>query len=129
MLEPRRIESNVAPKVFENLRNGNWYYNYNIKSEKVTVAPMGENDTEREETRYSYIQVKMTGRPDYKRCVETIIREYITQSQEFDLINSYNKVKLSLLPKEEVDKVTAEYTEYLKKLDEIKTIVKKDFNL
>ena len=127
MLEPRRIESNVAPKVFEDLGNGNWYYNYDIKSEEVTVAPMGENDTERVETRYNYIQVKMAGRPDYKRCVELVIREHLTQSQEFDLINSYNRATLNLLSDEEVDKVGTEYLDYLQKVTEIKDNIKKDF--
>lgn len=127
MLEPRRIESNVAPKVFEDLGNGNWYYNYDIKSEEVTIAPVGENDTERVETRYNYIQVKMASRPDYKRCVELIIREHLTQSQEFDLINSYNRAALNLLSDKEVEKVSTEYLDYLQKVTEIKSNVKKDF--
>lgn len=127
MLEPRRIDSNVAPKAFENLGNGNWYYNFDIKSERVTVAPMGDEDTTREEIRYSYIQVKMAGKPDYKRCVELVIREYITQSQEFDLINSYNRATFNLLSDDEAEKAGTEYVDYLNKVAEIKSIIKKDF--
>ena len=37
MLEPKRINSNIAPTITENLGNGNWYYNYDIKSEKVEL--------------------------------------------------------------------------------------------
>ena len=127
MLEPRRIDSNVAPKAFENLGNGNWYYNFDIKSERVTVAPMGDEGTTREEIRYSYIQVKMAGKPDYKRCVELVIREYITQSQEFDLINSYNRATFNLLSDDEAEKAGTEYVDYLNKVAEIKSIIKKDF--
>lgn len=127
MLEPRRINSDVKPMVFENLGNGNWYYNFDIKSEKVTIDPIGENNIPKEETRYSYIQVKMPGKPDYKRCVELIIRQFISQSQEFDLINSYNRALFNLLSEEEAEKAGTEYMDYLNKVTEIKTIVKKDF--
>ena len=44
MLEPRRIISNIAPSIIENLGNGNWYYNYDIKSEKVEL-PIQEGET------------------------------------------------------------------------------------
>lgn len=127
MLEPRRIESNVAPKVFEDLGNGNWYYNYGIESRQVTIAPMGEDDTERTETRYSYIQIKMAGKPTYKRCVELVIREYLTQSQEFDLINSYNRAALSLLSDTEAEKAADDYLNYLHIVSGIKDNIKKDF--
>lgn len=127
MLEPRRIESNVAPKVFEDLGNGNWYYNYGIESKQVTIAPMGEDDTERTETRYSYIQIKMTGKTTYKRCVELVIREYLTQNQEFDLINSYNRAALSLLSDTEAEKAADDYLNYLHIVSVIKDNIKKDF--
>lgn len=127
MLEPRRIESNVAPKVFEDLGNGNWYYNYGIESKQVTIAPMGEDDTERTETRHSYIQIKMTGKPTYKRCVELVIREYLTQNQEFDLINSYNRAALSLLSDTEAEKAADDYLNYLHIVSVIKDNIKKDF--
>lgn len=127
MLEPRRIESNVAPQVIENLGNGNFYYNYDIKSEVVTVAPMGDNETETEETRYNYIQVKMAGQPDYKKCVELVIREFITQSQEFDLINSYNRAAFNMLSEDETEKAGEDYIAYLSKVAEIKAKVRQDF--
>lgn len=127
MLEPKRIESNVAPKVFEDLGNGNWYYNCDIQSEVVTVAPMGEDGPEQEETRYNYIQVKMAGKPDYKRCVELVIREYISQSQEFDLINSYNRAVFNMLSEDDANKAGTEYAEYLQKVLEIKAMIKQDF--
>lgn len=128
MLEPRRVESNVAPKVIENLGNGNWYYNYDIRSSIVTIPSIGEEDTEIEETRYSYIQVKMAGKPDYKRCVELIIREYITQSQEFDLVNSYNRAAFNMLSDEDADKAGTEYIDYLNKVTEIKNKIRQDFS-
>ena len=128
MFKPRRIESDIAPRKFIDLGNGNWYYNYDIKSEEVTIAPMGEDDSEKIETRYTYIQVKITGRPDYKRCVQLVIREYLTQNQEFDLINSYNRAAFNLLSDEETEKAGTEYIDYLQKVTEIKNKVKEDFD-
>lgn len=123
MLEPKRIDSNVVPSVIENLGNGNWYYNYDIKSEKVKL-PLQEGETvPQEEIRYNYIQIKLSEKPEYKKCVELLIREFITQTQEFDLINSANKAILSgAKSSEDVTK----YREYLDKVEEIKEQVEKD---
>ena len=123
MLEPKRINSNIAPTITENLGNGNWYYNYDIKSEKIKL-PLQENETvPKEEIRYNYIQIKLSDKPEYKKCVELLIREFITQTQEFDLINSANKALLSgAKSNEDITK----YREYLDKVEEIKEKVAKD---
>ena len=126
MLEPRRIESTIAPLKFEDLGNGNWYYNYDIQSKIVEVLKMDGSGETVNETRWNYIQIKLGSKPEYKKCVEALIRKYITQSQEFDLINSTNRILLS----GETDKVAPpEYIEYLNLLDEIKTKVKADFGM
>ena len=123
MLEPKRINSNITPTITENLGNGNWYYNYDIKSEKIKL-PLQENETvPKEEIRYNYIQIKLSDKPEYKKCVELLIREFITQTQEFDLINSANKAILSgAKSNEDITK----YREYLDKVEEIKEKVAKD---
>ena len=124
MLEPRRIYSNIIPDTIENLGNGNWYYNYDIKSEKVEL-PLQEGETvPKEEIRYNYIQIKLSEKPEYKKCVELLIREFITQAQEFDLINSTNKDILSGVKS---SKNITKYKDYLDKVEEIKTKVKNDF--
>lgn len=124
MLEPKRIYSNIIPTTIENLGNGNWYYNYDIKSEKVEL-PLQEGEiVPKEEIRYNYIQIKLSEKPKYKKCVELLIREFITQTQEFDLINSANKAILSgAKSSEDITK----YKDYLDKVEEIKTKVKNDF--
>ena len=79
MLEPKRIYSNIAPTITENLGNGNWYYNYDIKSEKVELLLQEGETVPKEEIRYNYIQIKLSEKPEYKKCVELLIREFITQ--------------------------------------------------
>lgn len=124
MLEPKRIYSNIIPTIIENLGNGNWYYNYDIKSEKVEL-PLQEGKTvPKEEIRYNYIQIKLSDKPEYKKCVELLIREFITQTQEFDLINSANK---AILANDLTNQDIVKYKKYLTKIEEIKNNVKKDF--
>lgn len=126
MLNPRRIESDTCPPKFINLRDGTWYYNYDIKS-RVAEVPIGDGSNDLvEKTRWSYIQVRITGNPEYKKCVETLIRMHITQNQEFDLINTANRVLLNVGVERTVP---PEYLEYLNLVDKIKTKVKEDFQL
>ena len=77
MLEPKRIDSNIAPAITENLGNGNWYYNYDIKSEKVEL-PLQEGETvPKEEIRYNYIQIKLSEKPEYKKCVNFLLESLL----------------------------------------------------
>ena len=67
--------------------------------------------------------IKLWGKPKYKECVELLIRRFITQTQEFDLINSANKaILLGAKSSEDITK----YREYLDKVEEIKKQVEKD---
>ncbi len=113
------ISSSVKPSVIERLGNNTYYYNYNITSEQKT------NQDGEEETFYNFTQVHLSGLPNCKDCIRNIIREYVSQTEEFDLINSYNKAKLA--GEDDSDDVK-KYTEYIALLSEIKTNVKKDFN-
>lgn len=105
------------------LRNGNWYYNYDIKSEIVTIPPINEGDEEKVETRYNYIQAKIAGIPNYNKCVKAIIRQYVDQDKEFDIINSYNSYQM------DIDAQEIEYEEYLNIIKRVKREVGKDFGI
>lgn len=120
MFTATKIESNIKPNTFESLNNGVWYYNYDI-SEYTTLVRDIETDEEKEETRYSFIQVRIWGKPTYSKCVKAIIREYISVESEFDLINSYNSYQL------DVNTSDGNYVEYLELIKEIKNKVGNDF--
>lgn len=108
------LESNVKPNVIENLGNGYWYYNYNIQEVE------GENGPN-----YTFTQIRVAGKPEYKKCVELILRQYMSESQEFDLINSANKDLMSgITDSINIDK----YKTYLDEVEHIKNIVAKDLN-
>jgi hypothetical protein len=55
--------------------------------------------------------------------VKAIIRAYIDQDEEFDLINSANRVTLGI---NESTEATDNYKQYLELVDTIKANVKKD---
>ena len=114
------VNSTRKPSAVEQLGNNTYYYNYNITSEQKT------NQDGEMQTVYSFIQVHLTGVPDYKDCIKNIIREYVSQTEEFDLINSYNKIQII---GEESSEDMRKYTDYINLLDEIKTNVKRDFNI
>lgn len=125
MLEPRRIEMNVQPNSIEKLGNGTYYYNYDIKSKVVDVIdPETEDVTQ--ETRWTYVQVHLHGQPDHKECIKAIIRQYVDQDEEFDLINSSNSIALGLSDNQ-TDR--QKYLDYLTLVGEIKTKVRADFNV
>ena len=123
MVEPHRIIANVEPATTVNLNNGNWYYNYDIQTE--TVVTSKEVEEYKEETQYNYIQIKLSEKPTYSLCVEALIREYVSQSQEFDLINAANK---DILAGKTTSDNIAKYKDYLSKVEEIKKKVKESFS-
>lgn len=125
MLEPKRVEMNVQPNSIEKLGNGTYYYNYDITSKEVDVTDP-ETEEVTQETRWAYIQVHLHGRPDHKECIKAIIRQYVDQDEEFDLINSSNSIALGLSDNQ-TDR--QKYLDYLTLVGEIKTKVRADFNV
>lgn len=120
----QRIESDNKPNIIESLGTGYWYYNYDIKQEEKEVTDKFDNpDTPETKTVYTFIQVRISGKPTYNKCVKAVIRAYIDENQEFDLVNSYNAYQLGV-----TDSAGEDYEEYLQLLEDIKEKVGKDFN-
>nr|DAU49393.1 MAG TPA: hypothetical protein [Caudoviricetes sp.] len=115
----------VQPDLIEKLGNGTYYYNYDIKSKEVNVTDPETEDVTKE-TRWTYIQVHLHGQPDHKECIKAIIRQYVDQDEEFDLINSSNSIVLGLSDNQ-TDR--QKYIDYLTLVGEIKTKVRADFNV
>lgn len=122
MLEPNRIQTNVHPQTFQKLGDGTYYYNYDVKELLVNSSEL--EDTV--ETWYNFIQVLLRGQPDYKKCVQAIIRQYISLEDELSLVNRYNKYLLGL--NTDIDAYN-DYLEYINLVSEIQTKIKADFNI
>lgn len=116
-MEAKRQTSTERPLPVEYLGDGSYYYNYDIRE---YVVP----DVEGTHIEYSFVQVHLRGLANYADCVEAVIRAYVSESQEFDLVNSYNKFVLGLSTDV---KYRDEYIAYLNLLEEIKTNIKKNF--
>ena len=112
----------VYTQTIQKLGNGTYYYNYDIK--EISVEVLDLDNTIKEKTYYSFIQVLLNGQPNYKDCVKAIVRRFLTVDEEFDLINSYNSYSENLISDSEV---INEYKEYLNILKQIKAKVKEDF--
>ena len=76
MLEPRRIESNITPQKFADLGNGNWYYKYDVQSKVVEVPKMDGSGETVNETRWNYVQVRISGKPTLSKCYTAILKQY-----------------------------------------------------
>lgn len=77
MFTATKIESTIKPKSFKPLNNGIWYYNYDVEEKVVKVHSMRKDEIEEtEETRYSYVQVRISGEPTLSKCFEAILRAY-----------------------------------------------------
>lgn len=74
MFKASKIESTIKPASFESLNNGVWYYNYDIVSKTVETTSM-EGETV-EETKYYYVQVRLSGEPTLSKCYEAILKAY-----------------------------------------------------
>lgn len=121
MFTANRIKTSVKPSKIESLNNGIYYYNYDIT--EYTEEVQQEDGTTSEETKYSFVQVRITGIPTYEKCVKAIIRAYISSDDEFNLINSYNSYQL------DIDVSNVEYEDYLSLVQEIKEKVGTDFEV
>lgn len=113
------INSNLPLQKIQRLGNNTYYYNY------ITEVTQTITEDNKAVPVYKYIQVHLSGQPNYKQIVQAVLREYINQNEEFDLINSYNSYQNNLTTD---DTVVSKYVDYLKLVQEIKTNIKKDLD-
>jgi hypothetical protein len=111
-----KSNSDVKPPILQDLGDGSWYYNYQIKEITVTA------ESDEEKTVFEYETVHIWEKPDYEALVNVVVAEYYSPSEETALINSY--IAFTMKPGDPADK--ASYETYLNKVSEIKAMIKKD---
>lgn len=122
MTVPSRITSIEKPETIIKLGNNSYYFNYDIRPTTLQIV---ENEVCKDVDGYSYIQVHIQGQPNYKDCVKNVIRAYVSQEEEFDLINSHNSLAMGIAENSQVED---EYTQYLQLLQTIKSNIHFYFN-
>ncbi len=108
------------PATITDLGNGSFYYSYNLTQRTDQM----EDGTEKRS--WDCDQVQIWGRPNRAALVKAVIRYEIDETAEFDLVNSYNAANAGLLNEQEAEQAKARYIAYLRRLQEIKTMIAAD---
>lgn len=134
MFTATKIESTIRPEVFESLNNGIWYYNYDITQRTVKVRDM-DSEEEKDETRYSYIQVRISGKPTLSKCVEAILKQYVNEEKStlYDVMllqgtndqidDIYYNIQVDFGIESPISKLDQAKKEIIRKIDEYDTSV------
>ena len=134
MFTATKIESTIRPEVFESLNNGIWYYNYDITQYTVKVKDM-DSEEEKDETRYSYIQVRISGKPTLSKCVEAILKQYVNEEKStlYDVMllqgtndqidDIYYNIQVDFGIESPISKLDQAKKEVIRKIDEYDTSV------
>ncbi|MDR0602760.1 MAG: hypothetical protein LBG80_00475 [Bacteroidales bacterium] len=116
-----KSHSDIRPPIFQDLGDGSWYYNFNIREVQAPTDDLqGESE---EKTAFEYETVHIWGKPEYESLVPLVIAEKYSPSKETSLINKYNAYVLEISENPQ-DKES--YEAYLEDTFEIKAMVKKD---
>lgn len=92
------------PAVLERDNDGSNIYRFNIEPE------MGEGEESEVQIGWKCCEIRTWNKPTKANLKKAIIRSIIDETAEFDLVNSYNKHILGIVPN---DAAVAEYKEYL----------------
>ena len=134
MFTATKIESTIRPEVFESLNNGIWYYNYDITKYTVKVMDM-DSEEEKDETRYSYIQARISGKPTLSKCVEAILKQYVNEEKStlYDVMllqgtndqidDIYYNIQVDFGIESPISKLDQAKKEIIRKIDEYDTSV------
>ena len=134
MFTATKIESTIRPEVFESLNNGIWYYNYDITQYTVKVRDM-DSEEEKDETRYSYVQVRISGNPTLSKCVEAILKQYVNEEKStlYDIMllqgtndqidDIYYNIQVDFGIESPISKLDQAKKEVIRKIDEYDTSV------
>lgn len=134
MFTATKIESTIRPEVFESLNNGIWYYNYDITKYTVKIMDM-DSEEEKDETRYSYIQVRISGKPTLSKCVEAILKQYVNEEKStlYDVMllhgandqidDIYYNIQVDFGIESPISKLDQAKKEIIRKIDEYDTSV------
>lgn len=132
-----KSNSDIRPTAIQPLGNGAYHYNYNIKARTQEAEPQAQEENADGITAdimaqipgvvYDYDTVEVWGVPNYKDLTRAVIRAEVSETEEFGLINDYNAAKAGLIDdKAEAEEAEARYTAHLRRVSEIKAMVKVD---
>lgn len=113
-----KSNSKDKPKVFENLGNGAWHYNYNI--ERV----VNTDESDQEEVSFNYDQIKIWGLPTINEVTKAVIASRYDIEEEVNLANDYRRFELGI---SEDKSLKDRYIDYLNDVDSMKAMIANSF--
>ncbi|MCM1168779.1 MAG: hypothetical protein NC324_02470 [Bacteroides sp.] len=106
------------PAVLQQDNDGSTLYRFNIAPE--TGVPDGE--TEERQIGWQCVEVRTFERPTKANLKKAIIRSILDETEEFSLVNSYNKHMLGIAVSE---KAVEAYKEYLQMTEDLESMLSK----
>lgn len=110
-----------TPAVLEHDNDGSHIYRFNIAHE----MGVDEETEEEKQIGFSCVEVRTFKTPTKANLKKEIIRHFVDESAEFDLVNSYNKHILGITKDE---KAVVDYKEYLQFTEDLDAMLLTDLS-
>ena len=120
--------STIKPIILENIGNGSYRYNYNIKEiEFEDIVFVDDVETIEKQIRWEYDSVIIYLPIDKDKITRAVITNTWNSDYENKLINDYNEISLGNLTEEEIDKRTNNYITFLQERKRLKEMIDNDW--
>ena len=120
--------STIKPIILENIGNGSYRYNYNIKEiEFEDIVFVDDVETIKKQIRWEYDSVIIYLPINKDKITRAVITNTWNSDYENKLINDYNEISLGNLTEEEIDKRTNKYIAFLQERKRLKEMIDNDW--
>ena len=122
--------SRIKPIILENIGNGNYRYNYNIKEiEFEDIVFVNDIETIEKQIQWEYDSVIIYLPIDKDKITKAVIANTWNINYENKLINDYNEISLGNLTEEEINKRTDNYITFLQERKRLKEMIDNDWKI
>lgn len=120
--------STIKPIILENIGNGSYRYNYNIKEiEFEDIVFVDDVETIEKQIRWEYDSVIIYLPINKDKITRAVITNTWNSDYENKLINDYNEISLGNLTEEEINKRTNNYITFLQERKRLKEMIDNDW--
>ena len=120
--------STIKPIILENIGNGNYRYNYNIKEiEFEDIVFVNDVETIEKQIRWEYDSVIIYLPINKDKITRAVITNTWDSDYENKLINDYNAISLGIYSEQEANEKLERYREFLNQRKELKEMITQDY--
>jgi hypothetical protein len=112
-----KSNSDVRPPILQDLGDGSWHYNYNVKEVQVE-SKVAEGEKPATKIAFEYETVHIWGTPDYVKIAVSVISERYSKDDEIAFLNKGIE-----------DKSNADYVAYQEWVNGVKAMIKNDLKI